>query len=175
MQLVCNCVASSSEETLAQRLGLFFEKKCDLLYSNKDMLNMDDAIDQNFRLRDLGYASQATTNGPPRLHTCLSLCDSIFTDGFVTQGDPLMIWKKPSDNATCFLQDELYQGARASLHCSGNGLDCDGSFPRCSCIDSSWRRKPPRKSQGHPRAGCQLTKICWQWPSIMRSTHTGDR
>ena len=95
MQLVCNRVASSSEEMLAQRLGLFFEKKCGLLYSSKDMLNMDDGLDQNFRLCDLGYASQATTNGPPRLVTCLRLCDSIFADGFVIQDDPLMVWKNP--------------------------------------------------------------------------------
>ena len=62
MQLVCDRVANSSEEMLAQRLGSFFEQKCDLSYSGKDMLQMDDDKEQLFRLVDLGYANQATTN-----------------------------------------------------------------------------------------------------------------
>ena len=95
MQLLCNRVAKDSEEVLAQRLASFFEQKRDLRYSGKDLLQMDDDKEHIFRLVDLGYGSLATTKGPPQLHTCISLCDSMFTNGFVTQGDPLMIWKAP--------------------------------------------------------------------------------
>ena len=94
MQFVCDRVAKISEEVLAQRLASFFEQKADLSYSGKELLQMDDDKEHIFRLVDLGYGSQATTKGPPRLHTCISLCDSMYTDGFVTQSEPLMIWKK---------------------------------------------------------------------------------
>ena len=154
MQLLCNRVAKDSEEVLAQRLGSFFEQRRDLSYSGKDMPQMDDDKEHLFRLVDLGYASQATTKGPPRLHTCISLCDSMFTDGLVTQGDPLMIWKNPQTMQLAFFWICFIKGHARACTALAMALIVMFCFLRCSCIDSSWRRKPPRKSQGHPHAGC---------------------
>ena len=96
MQLVRNYVANASEDELARRLASFFEQKAHVKYSKKELLMMDDHDKEHiFRLQDLGYGSQATTKGPPRLHTCISLSDAIYTDGLVTQHDPLQIWKNP--------------------------------------------------------------------------------
>ena len=98
MQFILEHVQASSKEVLAQRLASFFEQKADLSYARKELLQIDDS-ERIFRLVDLGFADQATTKGQPRLHTCVSLVDSIYTDGFVTQSDPLLVWKNPQTMA----------------------------------------------------------------------------
>ena len=95
MQFVCNRIAKETEDVLAQRLSAFFEPNADLSYSSKESMPMDDDKERIFKLTDLGYGSLTTTKGPPRLHTCLSIIDSMFTDGLITQNDPLLIWKNP--------------------------------------------------------------------------------
>ena len=114
MQFICNHAAKVSEEVLAQSLASFFQQKADLSYSAKELLQMDDEEEHIFRLVDLGYASQATTKGPPRLHTCISLCDSMLTDGCVTQGEPLQVWKNPQTmQRACFWMSFVKGHARA--------------------------------------------------------------
>ena len=97
MQFVMQWVTKVGEEALAQHLASSFEVKSDISYAKKD--RMMEVLEQDsehiFQLGDLGYTDQATTKGQPRLHTCVSLIDSIYKDGFVTQGDPLLIWKNP--------------------------------------------------------------------------------
>ena len=95
MQFISACVEASSDDVLAARLASFFEPKPDLSYAKKDSLQMDDDKELLFRLVDLGYGDATTTKGQPRLHTCLQLIDSILTDGFVTQLDPILVWKNP--------------------------------------------------------------------------------
>ena len=89
----------SSKENLASRLSAFFEPKIDISYTDKDQLQLDlcsyDDKEYIMRLVDLGFGQDATTCGAPRLHTSLNLLDAILTDGFVTQGDPLLIWMNP--------------------------------------------------------------------------------
>ena len=56
---------------------------------------MDDDKELLFRLTDLGFSDATATKGQLRLHTCLQLVDSILTDGFITQMDPILVWKNP--------------------------------------------------------------------------------
>ena len=81
----------SSKENLASHLSAFFEPKLDISYTDKEHLQLDDDKEHIVRLVDLGFGQDATTCGAPRLHTSLSLADATLTDGFVTQGDPLLI------------------------------------------------------------------------------------
>ena len=104
---------------------------------------MEDDQEHIFRLVDMGFTDPATAKGQPRQHTFLSLVDAIYTDGFVTQGDPLQMWKKPVGNAQGHVLDFMGQGALASLHCSGHANHSDEFSSRCSCNGGSWRRKPP--------------------------------
>ena len=85
----------SSKENLASHLSAFFEPKLDISYTDKEHLQLDDDKEHIVRLVDLGFGQDATTCGAPRLHTSLNLLDAILTDGFVTQQDPLLIWKNP--------------------------------------------------------------------------------
>ena len=87
---------NNSKEILAQGLLAFFEPNADLAYSQRDRLQPDDDKEHIFTLVDFGFGDDATTDGAPRLHTSLGLVDAIFTDGFVTQEDPLLIWKNPA-------------------------------------------------------------------------------
>ena len=95
LQFLNEFVAQHSKELLGQRLTAFFEPKADISYSRKESLLVDDDQEHIFRLVDLGFGDDATTCGAPRLVTCLNLVDAILTDGFVTQADPLQIWKNP--------------------------------------------------------------------------------
>ena len=115
MQLVCDRIEKETEEVFAQRLAAFFEPKADLSYSSKENMQMEDDVEHIVRLVDLCYSSLATTKGPPRLHTCLSIADSIFTDGFITQSDPLLIWKNPKTMQHPYFWASYVKGhARAS-------------------------------------------------------------
>ena len=87
--------SKSSKEILAQCLSAFFEPKADISHSQRDRLQPDDDKEHIFTFVDLGFGDDATTCGAPRLQTSLGLIDAILTDGFVTQGDPLLIWKNP--------------------------------------------------------------------------------
>ena len=78
MQFILEAIAASSEDALAARLHASFKPKSDL-----------------FRLTDLGFSDATTTRGQSRSHTCLQLVDSILTDGFITQMDPILVWKNP--------------------------------------------------------------------------------
>ena len=98
MQFIMQHVEATPDEVLATQLASFFNVKVDLAYTNKDVMlssPSDEDTEHIFRLGDLGYDDQATTTGQPRLLTCLSLIDSIFTDGFITQAEPLLMWRNP--------------------------------------------------------------------------------
>ena len=80
MQLVCNRIEKETQEVFAQRLSAFFEPTGSQLLQQGKM-QMEDNKEHIVRLVHLGCVSLATTKGPHRLHTCLSIADSVFTDG----------------------------------------------------------------------------------------------
>ena len=95
MQFVADFVAKCGEKAVGERLTSFYGQEPDISYASKESLQMDDDREHIYQLSDMGFGPQSSTKGPPRLHVCVSLCDSIFADGFVTHSDPLMVWKNP--------------------------------------------------------------------------------